>query len=131
MLPHGATISVAMNGTLNTIAVSTILLVLLSVIVGRYQGYVIDRDYPLQTTTSCDPDTNTCFLSGCQPGADLSCEPYAKVEVLARDAPACLEEHACERFTCEGRVGCSVSFCSGTAVEDGERCMGEDAPEPN
>lgn len=120
-----------MNDTLNTIAVSAVLLVLLSVIVGRYQGYVVDGDFLLQTTTSCDPGEASCFVPDCQPGTDLSCEPYAKVEVLARDAPACLEEHACETFSCEGRAGCSVSYCSDMALEAGERCMGEGAPAPD
>lgn len=120
-----------MNGTLNTIAVSTILLVLLSVIVGRYQGYVVGGDFLLQTKMSCDPGAAACFVSDCQPGADLNCEPYAKVEVLARDAPACLEEHACETFSCGGRLGCSVSYCSDAALEGGERCLGEGTPGPD
>lgn len=117
-----------MNGSLNTIAISAILLVLLSVVVGRYQGYLVDRDFILQTTTSCDPGTAACFVSACLPGAAPDCEPYAKVEVLAHDAPACLEEHACAAFTCQGRLDCSVSYCSEAALEDGERCVGEGAP---
>ena len=120
-----------MNGTLNTIAVSTILLALFSVIVERYQGYVVGGDFLLQTAAPCDPGAAACFVSDCQAGADLSCEPYAKVEVLARDAPACLEEHSCAAFSCEGRRGCSVSYCSDTALEGGERCIGEGTVGPD
>jgi len=117
-----------MNGVLNTISAAAIVLALLSVIVGRYQGYVADRDFLLRATTSCDPGANACFVSGCRLVDGGDCEPYAKVEVLARDAPACLEEHTCATFSCKGRPECQLSYCSDTALEDGEQCMGEGVP---
>ena len=120
-----------MNRASNSIAAAAIVLALLTVMAGRYQGYVNDRNYVLKAAVPCDPADNSCFVSTCQSGDDPGCEPYAKVQVLARNAPSCLEEHACTTFSCEGRPECRLSYCSHDTLEAGERCEGEWVSRPD
>jgi hypothetical protein len=90
----------------------------------RYYSYIIKKDYLLEANTTCDTATGDCFVADCNsddPDCDLA--PYKKVEIVANEAPKCLEEHTCETFSCEGLEECSLTYCSDETIEEGERCQ--------
>lgn len=99
-------------------------LIIVSVVGYRYQQYVFERNFTLQVNGPCDPATNTCFISDCSPEVDPACDttPYEKILVTANEAPACLEEHTCTDFSCEGKTGCEIAYCDADSVEGGEQC---------
>jgi len=105
-----------------------LLLLLLSailvVIAYRYEQYVVQRNFLIDVQAPCDPASKSCFVSDCSPTDDPACDtsPYDKVEILDSEAPACLEEHTCVAFSCEGYSNCSIDYCSEDTLEDGEAC---------
>jgi hypothetical protein len=94
----------------------------------RYEEYLVKRNFIMVANVPCDPSTEACFALDCDPG-DAECEatPYKKAEILASEAPACVEEHTCESFSCDGASSCSVTYCAEDTLEDGELCV---EPEP-
>jgi hypothetical protein len=122
-----------MKSGANSVLTAMAVLAAVLVIASRYQGYTTDRDFLLRAAVPCDPAADACFMLDCPPDSEGTCdsEPYAKVEVLAREAPACLEEHSCWTFSCAGRSTCLISYCSDATLEDGERCVGEGRPRPD
>jgi hypothetical protein len=99
-----------------------IVLVLLGVTGHRYYEYVYQKNFLLDVNTTCDPKINNCFIFNCESGPDCSNMPYKKIEIIAKDAPKCLEEHTCENFSCGGIENCSVTYCSDNILSDGELC---------
>lgn len=97
---------------------------LLGAAVARYLAYA-DGDYLIIASVPCDATTGSCFVAECgaEIGSDCDGLPYAKATLLAREAPACIEEHSCTTFSCEGREVCSVISCGDDTVAEGERCM--------
>ncbi len=89
----------------------------------RYDQYVLHKNYIVNAQAPCDPTTEQCFVSDCTPG-DPGCDtsPYEKVTMSAAEAPACLEEHSCDSFSCAGSLSCSIAYCSDDTLEDGETC---------
>jgi hypothetical protein len=87
----------------------------------RYKDYVIDRNFVLSVNTICDPSSELCF----DPVTDYSFNdfPYKKVEIIAKNAPPCLEEHMCESFSCDNIDGCTVIYCSEETKWEGELCL--------
>ena len=102
-----------------------VVFILLAVVGYRFEQYYVLKNFTLEVNTSCNPEIDKCFVMDCQagnPGCDTS--PYKKVEILARDAPKCLEEHSCDNFVCPvGSVKCSISYCSQSVLSDGETCV--------
>jgi hypothetical protein len=93
----------------------------------NYNQYYILKDYPVYALTPCDPSVHSCFLID-EELAFFSTQagPYSKVEIHASDAPACLDEHTCVDFSCEGMgASCSMTFCSEETKEEGEYCSYE------
>jgi len=107
------------GATLSLLAVMVV-----AIVVFRYQQYVVDRVYPIEANLACDPALHACFVADCSPADDPECDltPYEKVSISAHDAPACLEAHTCDAFTCEGRRGCAIIYCSEAALAEGETC---------
>lgn len=97
----------------------------------RYDQYVLKQNYLLEVAVSCDPAAQSCFAVDCDP-EDPECDatPYAKVTILAKDAPACLQEHSCESFSCGSVESCTETFCSEESLVEGEICAIPDEPEP-
>jgi hypothetical protein len=106
-----------------------LLTVIIVLIIGavwyRYQDYVVNENFILSVSTTCDTTTNNCFVADCSIDEDPECDqtPYSKIEILKRDAPSCLEEHVCENFSCTGINTCKETFCSDQNLEEGERCL--------
>ena len=104
-----------------------IALILLVVTGYRYKEYVIDKNFLLKVNTSCNPETEKCFIAD-ESLVDENSDnpPYKKVEVMYRDAPLCLEEHDCTNFSCATGLNeneCRVVYCSQDSLEDGEKCQ--------
>lgn len=91
----------------------------------RYLAYS-NGDYLITASVPCDAAGSSCFVAESGEGIEVGCDgvPYARATLAAREAPACLEEHSCATFSCEGRQTCTVAFCSDDVVGDGERCTG-------
>lgn len=104
--------------------IGTFCLLILVIIGVRYNDYEMRRNFFLDVNTSCDAGSQNCFVSDCSPDSDPGCPPgpYEKIHISAKDAPGCLEEHACTDFSCGSIESCSVTYCSDDALEDGESC---------
>jgi hypothetical protein len=100
------------------------MLALLCVVGYRYYGYVYMKNFLIDVNAVCDPKRQSCFVADCDP-ADSECDttPYIKVELLAHDAPVCLEEHSCQTFSCSGLSNCTITTCSSESLSDGEKCF--------
>lgn len=98
---------------------------LVAIIAGHnFERYHIFKDYPVHVFTACDTSIHSCFEAD-PATADPTFQtgPYAKVEMNAKYAPSCLDEHTCSNFTCDGIVGiCQVIYCSADSKETGESC---------
>ena len=89
----------------------------------RYHQYIISENFILYLNGPCDVSIESCFVWDCDildPECDAS--PYKKIEIIAKDAPACLEEHVCEEFSCNGLDNCRATYCSEDTLEEEERC---------
>ncbi len=105
------------------------LLLVVAVCAYRYYDYVIQQHYTILANTACDPRTEACFLSDCDP-AVVGCDekPYEKVVIEASVAPACVEEHTCTNFSCPQSDRCAITYCDETTIAEGEYCVGTAAP---
>jgi hypothetical protein len=87
--------------------------------------YYLNKNYPVFSLTSCDPHVDSCFIanegSANFPFAE---KPYRKVEVVAKNAPLCLDEHTCTDFTCgAGDSSCIITTCNSDSLEEGGHCV--------
>lgn len=111
------------------------LIAILGIVWYRYDQYVVQRNFITYAAVPCSEEEGTCFVMDCSPEEDEECDlsPYKKIEVLASEAPKCIEEHTCESFACaSGSETCTETFCSDETLEDGEACYVpavEEAPE--
>lgn len=89
----------------------------------RFADYVIEKNTVLSIYTTCDPVSESCFISD-EDNAyfEIQLEPYKKIEVIEKYAPACLEEHSCSSFSCDGIESCSEVLCNDATTEEGEWC---------
>lgn len=94
------------------------------VVAYRYHQYMTLGNYTIEVNTSCNSANEDCFVSDCTE-ADLECDPspYKKVQIIAHEAPKCLEEHTCEDFTCIASMSsCTIVHCSSESLSEGEVC---------
>jgi hypothetical protein len=92
--------------------------------VTRYADYVWAKNSMLTIYGPCDPETESCFLaSEDMAWTELQLEPYKKIEIKERYAPACLQEHTCETFSCNDLTDCTETTCSEDTLEEGEFCV--------
>ncbi len=102
-----------------------ILILILTVVVYRYIDYFLNQNFLVEANTVCNTETESCFKADCSVDIDPECDttPYKKVEIIARVAPKCLEEHSCEKFSCDGLGNdCSTTYCSEDVLDKGEVC---------
>lgn len=90
----------------------------------NFARYFVFKDYPLNVFTACDPNRYVCFEKVADdPSFSFYSGPYLKVEISAKYAPSCLDEHDCVNFTCEDIPGfCKITYCSEEDLEEGEMC---------
>lgn len=92
------------------------------VVSASYMRYVSERHFTIAANISCGAHENApCFISD-DPSSIGVDGPYKKVYIPASDAPACLEEHGCEQFSCPRGVACDIEYCNEGTVEIGETC---------
>lgn len=93
--------------------------------INRYKQYVLDRNFVLEVATACGAtEPGDCFIAICESEDPSDCDTtlYKKVNIIARDAPKCLEEHTCADFSCNGIASCNITYCNDDSIEDGEEC---------
>jgi len=87
-----------------------------------YQVFFIERDFIVNSTTECDPQTESCFVS-CDAG-ECGTDYYAKIIKKASNISVCngaLEE--CKPLICNSdEKGCKIIFCSEDTIQDNESC---------
>lgn len=95
-----------------------------TVFVKNFFHYFLEKNYSVDTYTSCNPAEKNCFkLNDDLKGLSFNIQPYYKVSMEARYAPKCLEEHTCVNFKCPAEdESCTVIYCSTDKTEDGESC---------
>lgn len=98
---------------------------MLLVVVISYWGYrvfFVERNFMVQSTTTCDPQAESCFV-WCEDG---KCEEdyYKKIMKRAYNIPVCNEAlEECEPLVCEtDEIGCEIMYCSGDTLQDNEKC---------
>ncbi len=98
---------------------SLIFLIVLVVVVNRFNQYYFEKNFLIQVKSPCDPKLEVCFAPTCESN-ELGCEPlpYKKVEIAANSAPACLEEHKCANFYCESNTQCNITYCDPIAGDE-------------
>lgn len=93
--------------------------------------YFVLQDYIIQVAVECDPTTESCFVSVCDPGneectgdSEQDTEYYKIIERSASGLPACLSsDEECREIPCEADQGCFEILCDeSTADEFGDRC---------
>ena len=114
---------------MNRLRPSSSVLVLTIILVGivgyrAYEDFIVD-DIVLHVDAPCDPREASCFIVADpdQASFGFQAEPYKKIEVIDRYAPACLEEHTCASFSCAGVYGCTELACTDNTLDTGESCV--------
>lgn len=109
---------------LNVLFLSAISLIVLVAIGVTAKVYWYDKDYPVLTEASCNPETETCFYRSCFEEEDY-CPPnqleyYRQFLVSAKNFTSCYDNSCLIRCT-EGSIECEERVC-GESEED--ECVG-------
>ncbi len=96
---------------------------LILIIASRFFTYEIKKDFPIFSFAPCDPTTESCFMSICEPDSECDQIPYKKIETLALNTENCLLENDCEVFSCENDPTCKSIECNVSNLEEGETCV--------
>lgn len=91
---------------------------------------MIKKDYVIEAQADCDPTTEKCFVSVCDPKKETCTGDeekdttyFKKISRLAFNIPLCdPADKECQALVCpEGEKGCTVNFCDEkTKGKDGE-----------
>lgn len=96
-----------------------------------YYRYFILRDYMITAQAPCDPYTEACFVSVCDPEAEeCTGDPeedtsyYQEISRNAKNIPLCdPADEGCEALICPtGEADCMVTFCDADTVSEGVVC---------
>lgn len=114
-----------------------VLLILISVSM-TFVKIVIQKDYQIVAETSCNPETEKCFVYTCDPADDETCPVeeservsyYKMVSKKAANIATCeatAEKIGCnEELSCTpDEVSCSYTLCDPDNLKEGEVCSGE------
>ncbi|MBI5133823.1 MAG: hypothetical protein HZA81_00315 [Candidatus Taylorbacteria bacterium] len=108
-------------------------LLLIGVSVWKYKVFIVDRDFTIYGTSSCDLFNESCFAMDCSesdPECDLT--PYKKIEKMAYNVPRCGPLEECDELTCsQEEEGCYMTSCSEESLEEGEVCITVEAQPMN
>lgn len=109
------------------------LLIIASVAV-TYWRIMVKRDYIISAQQDCDPATEQCFVSSCDPESDSECAAtpekerttyYKIIKKNAKNIPLCdpYANECPEVLTCEeGEEECEFEYCGEENVPEGESC---------
>lgn len=111
-----------------------VMFLLIAVSVGvTYYKIVVLKDYQIVAQVSCNPATEKCFETICDPATDDTCTAtstptyYKNISKKANTIYLCeqtAEKLGCneELFCTTGEPDCSYTFCDPTKLADGEKC---------
>lgn len=95
-----------------------------------YKMFVL-RDYMIEAQADCDPYTEACFVSVCDPAAgDCTGDPeedtsyYQIIHRNAKNIPLCNPaDEGCEALVCPpSEVDCTLTLCDEETVTEGVVC---------
>jgi hypothetical protein len=101
------------------------------VVIVTFTKYFIAKDYYIQAEADCDPATEACFVTTCDPADDPECpaDPeeqtsYTKlVKKKANQIPDCdPADENCQALECLPGGDCEVIFCDEITVGEGQEC---------
>lgn len=100
-----------------------LLLVVVMIFVYRFNDYVIKKNYLVFVDVPCIVDQERCF----DPDQGLSVleSPYKNIQISAKNKIICLEEHSCNKFSCDDLTMCQEKYCIHEEQGDGDLCFGE------
>jgi len=99
-----------------------------------YWRIMVKRDYIISAQMACDPVTETCFVSSCDPESDEECANtpeeerttyYKTINKNAKNIPPCdpYKNECPEELSCEsGEEDCEIILCDAENVPEGEEC---------
>lgn len=106
----------------STYLLSSLALIFIASVYWNYQVFFIQRDFIVDSTTTCDPRAESCFMS-CDAG-ECGTDYYAKITKRAYNIPVCngaIEE--CESLICTpNEPDCEIIFCSEKTLQEDEAC---------
>lgn len=97
---------------------------------GYYRFFVL-RDYDITGHTDCNPETEECFISSCDPALDKECpeDPaeqtsyYKLIRIKANLLPFCTPgEDGCPALACRPGEDCQEILCNANNVPREEDC---------
>jgi len=112
-------------------------LLIIASIAATFYKIVIMKNYQITAQVFCDPKTEKCFVSVCDPSADDTCSAastteerttyYKNISKKAASISACeatLEKNGCgEELSCTtGEADCSYTYCDPNNLGEGEEC---------
>lgn len=98
--------------------------------VSFYRFYVL-KDYAIKSEVECDPETEACFVSECDPNADTECPEnpderlnyYKLIEKKASALPVCdPNDPNCPPIACQEGEDCREILCDETTQSEDVRC---------
>lgn len=109
-------------------------LIALSVILTFLRVFVF-RNYQIIAQVSCDPKTEKCFVSVCDPSQDDTCPAnpadqttyYKEISKKASSIWSCensADKNGCDKeLSCvQGEQSCSYIYCNPSDLVEGEEC---------
>jgi len=99
-----------------------------------YWRIMVKRDYIISAQQECDPTTEACFVSSCDPESDEECAAtpeeerttyYKIINKNAQNIPLCdaqADECPTELTCASGEAECDFEYCDESSVPDGEEC---------
>lgn len=97
-----------------------------------YWRIMIKKDYVISAQADCDPTSEKCFVSHCDPSTDTTCTGdeekdttyFKKVQRVAANIPLCdPAEESCKPWDCnENEKDCTATFCDDSTMGKDEEC---------
>lgn len=95
--------------------------VFLLALASAYLHFFSEGAYEVRRQVSCNPKTESCFVSDCEAN-DATCNPtktYKKIFAPSKYAGSDYDSFVCE----VGNSHCKIITCNQETLEDGEKCF--------
>ena len=90
----------------------------------KYYKFFTQNNYDLLLETSCEPESESCFVYECNYPEDEECEPYKYIEIKAYDfIQNDLEDEEYGLQCTDVDAPCTVIQCSPEETIEGETCL--------
>ena len=103
-------------------------------VAATYYRIMIKRDYIISAQQECDPTSEACFVSACDPESDEECAAlpekerinyYKTINKNAKNIPVCdpYKNECPKELSCDpGEGECEITLCDANNVPEGEEC---------